>query len=142
MATTVRIKSNKVPKSKKKVTFKVEVKGELNFTAFVARQRVNHYLVMYVGNLLRAGEPDLLVSNDLLQWDVPVLYSLPDYGTLGQVGHILVDAQNGDLKLNDSTPAKEMKDHASRLYQQASSQTRAQHELSAGMHQDGVEFSR
>jgi len=125
MPNKVRIKAASVPKSKKKVQFKVEVKGELNFTAFVARQRVNHYLVMYVGNLLRAGEPDLLVSEETLQWDVPVLYSLPDYGALGQVGHLLVDVQNGDLKLNDSTPVKEMKDNASRLYQKAASHARA-----------------
>jgi len=43
------LKPQKYPGQKKKVQFKVEVKGELNFTAFVARQRVNHYLVMSVG---------------------------------------------------------------------------------------------
>lgn len=140
MPNKVRIKAARVPKSKKNVQFKVEVKGEFNFTAFVARQRVNHYLVMYVGNLLHAGEPDLLVSEETLQWDVPVLYSLPDYGALGQVGHIVVDVQNGDLKLNDSTPVKEMKDNASRHYQKAASHARAQHELSTGMREDDAEL--
>ena len=116
---TVRVKSGKVPTSKKKITFEVKIKGELNITAFVAQQRVNHYLVMYVGNLLHAGEPDLLVNEERVQWDVPIIYSLPDHGNLGKVGHILVDAQNGDLKLDDSTSVEEIDAHVTRLYQQA-----------------------
>jgi hypothetical protein len=122
---TVRIKSSRVPKSKKKVTFKVEIKGELNITAFVAQQRVNHYLVMYVGNLLLAGEPDLLVGEGGIQWDVPIIYSLPGHGNLGTVGHILVDAQNGDLKLDASTSVEEIDAHVTRFYQQATSPARA-----------------
>lgn len=142
---TVRIKAAKVPKSKKKVQFKVEIKGELNITAYTACQRVDSYLFTYVGNLLHASEPDevdLMVGKGLLQWDVPVMYSLPDLGTLGRVGHILVDAQNGDLKLKDSTAIEEMDAHVSRLYQQATSQTRTPHELSAGVRQDAVELPR
>ncbi len=117
-------KSAKLPKSKQKVTFKVEVKGELNITAFVARQRVTRYVAMYIGNLLHAGEPDLLVGEGLLEWDVPVVYSLPDLGTLGTVGHILVDVQNGNLKLNESTSKEEMQSNVDRLYQQATSPAR------------------
>jgi hypothetical protein len=37
----------------------------------------------------------------------------------------LVDAENGDLKLKDSTPIEEMKANAERLYQQATSQAAA-----------------
>ncbi len=122
---TVRIKSSRVPKSKKNVQFKVEIKGELNITAFVARQRVNRYLLMYVGNLLHAGNPDLLINEGLAQWEVPIEYSIPGRGNLGTVGHFLIDAQNGDIKLKDSTPIEEIKTHASRLYQQATSHTRA-----------------
>ncbi|MDZ7363199.1 MAG: hypothetical protein ONB46_21145 [candidate division KSB1 bacterium] len=121
----VRVKANRVPKSKQKVTFEVKIKGELNITAFVARQRVNRYLLMHVGNLLRAGEPDLSVSKGLAQWDVPIIYSLPDRGNLGTVGHFLVDAQNGDIKLKNSTPIQEIEARVTRLYQQATSQTRA-----------------
>ena len=116
---TVRIKSSRVPKSKKKVTFKVEIKGELNITTFIAWQRVDQRLFLYVGNMLHSGEPDLLVGENSLLWDVPIVYTLPDLGTLGMVGHILVDAQTGDLKLNESTPVEEMKSNAKRLYQQA-----------------------
>ncbi len=125
MAKTVRIKATRVPKSKKKVQFKVEVKGELNITAFVACQQVDQRLFLYVGNLLHSKDPDLLVGNKSLLWDVPIVYTLPDLGTLGQVGHILVDAETGDLKLKDSTPIEEMKTNAERLYQQATSQAAA-----------------
>jgi len=121
MPNKIRIKAARVPKSKKKVQFKVEVKGELNITSFIACQRVDQRLFLYVGNLLQSGEPDLLVGEDAVFWDVPVFYALPDRGILGHVGHVLVDAQTGDLKLNDSTPFEEMKANAKRLYQQATS---------------------
>jgi hypothetical protein len=49
-------------------------------------------------------------------------YALPDRGILGRVGHVLVDALTGDLKLKDSTPFEEMKQNAKRLYQQIASQ--------------------
>jgi len=123
---TVRVKSGKVPASKKKVTFELKIKGELNVTAFIARQQVNYYLIVHVGNLLHAGDPDLLVGDDgSAQWNVPVIYSLPSRGTLGAVGHICVDAQNGDLKFKASTLKEELRANAKRLYQQASSQARA-----------------
>lgn len=125
MAKTVRIKAARVPKSKKKVQFKVEVKGELNITSFIACQRVDQRLFLQVGNLLQSGDPDLLVGEGFLMWDVPVFYALPDRGILGAVGHVLVDAQTGDLKLNDSTPFEEMKANAKRLYQQATPQAAA-----------------
>ncbi|MDZ7363629.1 MAG: hypothetical protein ONB46_23365 [candidate division KSB1 bacterium] len=120
---TVRVKSSKVSTSKKKVTFEVKIKGELNFTAFAARQQVNHYLIIHVGNLLHAGDPDFSVGDEgLALWNVPVIYSLPGRGTLGIVGHIWVDAQNGDLKLKASTSKEELRANAKRLYQQATSQ--------------------
>ncbi len=36
---TAHLQSTKLPKTKGKVQFKVEVKGEINFTAFVGRQQ-------------------------------------------------------------------------------------------------------
>jgi len=126
MAKTVRVKPGKITHSKNRVTFEVKIKGELNITAFVARQQVNHYLIMHVGNLLHAGDPDLLVGEEnLAQWDVPVIYSLPSRGTLGEVGRIWVDAQNGDVKFKMSTSKEELRVNAKRLYQQAASQARA-----------------
>jgi len=125
--TRARIKSDKLPKSKGKVEFKIQVRGEVNFTGFGARQRVNRHLFLYVGNMLRAGEPDLLVSDGALEWEVPIIYSLPDHGDLGVVGHFFVDAQNGDLKLKESTPIEEIEAHVSRLHQKATSQAGDQH---------------
>jgi len=123
---TVRVKSGKVPKSKKKVIFELKIKGELNITAFSARQQVNYYLIVHVGNLLHAGNPDLVVGDEgSTRWNVPVIYSLPGRGTLGTVGHICVDAQNGDLKFKASTSKEELRANAKRLYQQAASQARA-----------------
>ncbi len=119
----VRIKPTKLPSSKGKVEF--NIKGELNITAFTARQKVTRYLILHVGNLLGAGEPKLWASEDQLKWDVPVVYTLPRHGVLGTVGHILVDAQNGDLQLNQSTSKDEIQLNAKRLYQEATSQASA-----------------
>jgi hypothetical protein len=74
----VRIKSSRIPKSEKKVTVEVKIKGDLNITAFVACQRVDNYLFTYVGNLLHAGDPDLLVNDGSALWDVPIIYAFPD----------------------------------------------------------------
>ncbi len=82
---------------------------------------MNYYLQMNVGNLLFAGEPDFIVDDGVLQWEIPVVYALPDFGKLGVVGRMLVDAQSGDLKLDDSTSTEEMQANAKRLYQEAAS---------------------
>jgi hypothetical protein len=110
------------PSLKRRCNSKWKLKGELNITSFIACQRVDQRLFLHVGNLLQSGEPDLLVSKDALFWDVPVDYAFPDCGILGRVGHVLVDAQTGDMKLKDSTPFEEMKANAQRLDQQAAPQ--------------------
>lgn len=109
----------KIPKTKN-IQFKFEVKGEFNITSFVARQRVNRYLLMNTGNLIHAMEPDLVIG-DRMCWRVPIGYSLPDQGLLGEVGQIFVEAINGNLLLENSTPIQEIEANAERLYQKATS---------------------
>jgi len=109
----------KIPKTRN-IQFKFELHGEFNITSFVARQKVNRYLLLNTGNLIHAMEPDLVIGDEL-QWKVPVGYSLPDKGLLGRVGTIMVDANTGNLLLENSTPINEIETHAERLYKKATS---------------------
>lgn len=95
-------------------SLRLEVSAQFNITPFVARQRVNRYLLERVGNLLGSGEPELKVGTRLI-WRVPVLYALPDRGILGEVGYLLLDAQTGELLVEESTPVEELRKNADRL---------------------------
>ncbi len=115
----VELEKMKIPKTKN-IQFKFELHGEFNITSFVARQKVNRYLLLNTGNLIHAMEPDLVIGDEL-QWKVPVGYSLPGKGLLGRVGEIMVDANTGNLVLESSSQINEIEANAERLYQQASS---------------------
>ena len=115
----VELEKIKIPKTKN-IQFKFELQGEFNITSFVARQKVNRYLLLNTGNLIHAMEPDLVIGDEL-QWKVPVGYSLPGKGLSGRVGEIMVDANTGNLLLEKSTPISEIETNAECLYQQASS---------------------
>ncbi|MBN1352472.1 hypothetical protein JXJ21_23945 [candidate division KSB1 bacterium] len=114
----VEFEKMKIPKAKN-IQFKFELQGEFNITSFVAKQKVNRYLLMNTGNLIHALEPDL-VKSDSLVWKVPVGYSAPEKGFLGQIGYILIEAINGNLLLENSTSIREIEANAEHLYQQTS----------------------
>ncbi|MCI0513123.1 hypothetical protein L0128_07930 [candidate division KSB1 bacterium] len=105
----------KIPKVKN-LQFKFELQGEFNITAFVAKQKVNRFLLMNTGNLIHALDPDLVLSDSLF-WKVPIGFSTPEKGFLGRIGFILVEAINGNLELENSTPIPELEANAERLYQ-------------------------
>ena len=88
----------------RKVQIKLEVAAECNITPFVARQKINRFLLLSVGNLLMADEPSLDISLNALRWRVPIVYALPDRGIVGKVGELYVDADNGQILLDESTP--------------------------------------
>jgi hypothetical protein len=113
----VEFEKMKIPKTKN-MQFKFELNGEFNITSFVARQKVNRYLLMNTGNLIHSMEPDLVIG-DQLCWKVPVGYSMPEKGSLGEVGLVFVEAISGNLLLENSTPIHEMEANTERLYQQA-----------------------
>ena len=78
-----------------KVKVEVSVTAEINFTAWVAQRRVNKLLLDRVG-LFYSEKPSLVVGERLL-WRVPVMFSTPTTGPLGQVGTLDVDAQSGEI---------------------------------------------
>ncbi|MBI3360669.1 MAG: hypothetical protein HY023_06115 [Chloroflexi bacterium] len=97
------------------VSFKVEVSAALNVTTYIARRRVNHFLMMTVGNMLHAGAPELLIDQKM-KWRVPILYSLPGIGLLGKVGETLVDVSTGDVSFNELTTTESIERHVEALY--------------------------
>ncbi len=102
------------------ITLKVEVTADFNVTAFVARQTVNRYLITRVGDMLHAGEPELVIG-DTLRWRVPVMLATREKGQLGKVGELLVSVDSGEVIVEHPQQIEEMTAHAEALYQRAPS---------------------
>jgi predicted DNA-binding antitoxin AbrB/MazE fold protein len=71
----------------------------VQITAGEARRKVVRFLLDEVSYLLRPEQPTL-VKTDRLIWRVPIALTYPSHGIVGQVGHIDVDAENGQLLLS------------------------------------------
>ncbi|MDW8326321.1 MAG: hypothetical protein RMK99_07115 [Anaerolineales bacterium] len=78
------------------VKIDIHLTARLNVTDFTAQRRVSKLLLDQVGNLLYGERPTLLVGRRLL-WRVPVWFGRPPDGPIGQVGHLDVDAQTGEI---------------------------------------------
>ena len=101
------------------VKLELTVTSKINFTAHVARIRVNKLLLDQVG--LFYGEKPSLVVGERLLWRVPVIFSTPDLGPLGQVGSLDVDTQTGEI-LYTQDILNSLKDHAHALAKRTSPQ--------------------
>jgi len=88
-----------------------------------ARRKVVRFLLDELSYLLRPQQPTL-VRTDRLIWRVPVSLTYPSHGIVGQVGHIDVDAENGQLLLTPEAIA-EIKRNAHTLSTDLSSSTTA-----------------
>ena len=94
----------------------LEVSAKFNVTAPIAQQKANQFLLLRVGNMLSAGQPELLIQ-DPIQWRVPVLFSTPSKGCLGKIGELLVDAQTCEVRLIYPDSLEEMEKHAEILFE-------------------------
>jgi hypothetical protein len=101
------------PKLKYKVTFE----GELNISPYVAKQKANYYLVMHVGNLVMAADPNLEFQQGGARWRVPAILTNPEMGHVGKIGEVIVDAHTGSVIENETTSIKEMHANAEHLAQ-------------------------
>ena len=104
---------------KAKVSFKIEVDSTFNISAFVARQKANLYLLMHLGELVSTGEPELWVEKQIY-WRLPIIYSLPSVGTLGTIGEILVQVDNGNIELKEPQSIKEIETRVENLLKNTS----------------------
>jgi hypothetical protein len=86
---------------------------ELPITAFRAQQLVNVLAKMEVSSQMGAGTPTQ-VGGARPCWSVPVWFTEPDRGHVGQAGSLLVDARTGEV-LADSESLREIAESARRL---------------------------
>ncbi len=101
-----------------KVVVRFEISADINFTAFAARQRANRFLIMQVGDQLGAMQPELVVGTTI-HWRVPVQFAPSRLGPLGIVGHLLVDAQTGEVSISDGRTIEDLVANAETLYERA-----------------------
>jgi hypothetical protein len=95
------------------VDIHIHVTAPVNITPFVARQKVNAFVLMEISTQCLADTPELIVGERLC-WSVPVMLTSPARGVIGKVGDILVDATTGELLVEEETVPR-MTEDARRL---------------------------
>lgn len=70
---------------------------DLKISADIARRRVTRYVGDYIGDLLYAEKPTLVLQTKRAVWRVPVVLATGKSGRLGQVGALDVDVETGEL---------------------------------------------
>ena len=95
------------------IEINIRVQTTLNITPVVARRKINVLMLERIGNLLHGGSPELFLT-DRVFWRTPVVLSTPSQGQIGRVGHIDVDAETGEMIVDDSL-LKDMAENAKRL---------------------------
>ena len=100
------------------VDIHVHVSAPVNITAYVARQKVNGFVILEISDHMRGEQPELIVG-DRLCWSVPVVLTSPTRGVVGKVGEIRVDATTGELLMEQDT-VQRMRDDADRLAERSS----------------------
>lgn len=78
------------------VLIDVQVKAEV-ISSDVARRKATVFLGMHVGNLLRADNPELLLSDPLI-WRMDVILTSPSVGTVMTLGSMKVNALTGKVQ--------------------------------------------
>ena len=77
------------------------VAGEIAVSADAARRSVGVYVGNQIADLLHAEAPILVLKEQGVFWRVPVILSTASVGRVGPVGAIDVDAQTGELLLDE-----------------------------------------
>lgn len=98
-----------------KLRYKFTFEGELNISPYVAKQKANYYLVMHVGNLVMAADPNLEFHESGAQWRVPAILTNPEIGHVGKIGEVIVDADTGSIIENETTSVEEMQANAEHI---------------------------
>jgi hypothetical protein len=90
---------------------------ELPITAFRAQRLVNVLTTMEISSQMLSQPPELVLG-EWPCWSVPVWFTLPHLGLVGQAGTVLVDAHTGEV-LADSETLWEIAENAKRLADRA-----------------------
>ena len=76
----------------------INIRANLNISAYAARQKVNTFVLEEVSYLMHAVEP-ILILDKRICWRVPIFLSLPSQGDVGEVGVIDVDIETGQMHI-------------------------------------------
>lgn len=82
------------------LNIQISISSTINIDPKTARHQVTAWLVSEVGNMLIGGAPQLVVSHKTV-WRVPVSLTSSTVGTVDEVGAIDLDAESGELLVND-----------------------------------------
>lgn len=80
------------------ITLTIQITAQFNYSAVVAKRMVSRFVTDEISYMLRALDP-VLVAAERIVWRVPIALAFPNFGTLGQVGTVDVDVENGRLLL-------------------------------------------
>ena len=100
MTTTTITLNGKAAQEIREMDIQLSVTLTVNIDPNTARRRATGWLISEVGNMLKAGTGQLVITNQTL-WRMPVLLTSSKIGTVGQVGTVDVDAVTGKLLVND-----------------------------------------
>ena len=100
MTTTTITLNGKAAQEIREMDIQLSVTLTVNIDPTTARRRATGWLISEVGNMLKAGTGQLVITNQTL-WRMPVLLTSSKIGTVGQVGTVDVDAVTGKLLVND-----------------------------------------
>jgi hypothetical protein len=82
------------------LTVQISVEAVVDVDARHARRQATRWLASEVGNMLIAGQPRLVISQNTL-WRLPVLLTSSERGIIGEVGFVDVDASTGEPIISD-----------------------------------------
>ena len=100
-----------------KLQLEIKLSVTLGVTAEQAKRKLTRFLIDEVNLFIHPEAPLLVVTDqNTIFWRFPLIFSMGHRGKLGQVGEVDVDAQTGELLLND-TLLEEIKAHARFLAQ-------------------------
>lgn len=97
----MKVEIDKLPSGQGRLSIHIEVTADMNFSAVAARRKVTGFVADQISTQMHGTEPTLVVG-ERIRWRVPVWFSLPHKGDLGEVGAIEVDVETGQLGITEA----------------------------------------
>lgn len=98
----------------------LHIARNLTISATAARHIANRYAHQHISYLLRAEQPQIAILDTLspdsagICWRVPLVLTMPSFGSIGEVGAINVDVEDGSV-LTDNAQTKLIRESSDAL---------------------------
>lgn len=86
----------------------LNVAKKLTIAAATARRTANRYAHHHISYLLRAEQPQIAIlgarfpDSPGICWRVPLVLTMPSFGSVGEVGYINVDVETGSVLIDEA----------------------------------------